>query len=198
MKPSVSEKIKKRLYPGVLFLFANNDFHNVTLRDISNKTGISTGTIYKHFNSKEDLLFSIIDEELCKLAGLMRLHISGLESTREIFRKLFWVTMDFFDNNADLTVAAFITVPLKTFMKNPAYRRDEEINIIYEVVEKAKKSGRVNPQLDKRYFSNLYFMVTHRHIHNWYFYDMKWNLADTIDDFFNFFWNNIKTEHITE
>ena len=115
-KPVMPEKLKERLYPVVLRQFSGKDFHAVNIRDISKESGISTGTIYKYFSSKEDLLFSIIDEKLLALASLLRMHLAGTEDIREMFRKLFWVTMNFFDNNPDLAVTAFITVPSKSFM----------------------------------------------------------------------------------
>ncbi len=182
------QKLKNRLYPVVLRQFAGKDFHAVNIRDISSESGISTGTIYKYFTSKEDLLFSIIDEKLLDLASLMRLHLEGTEDIREMFRKLFWVTMNFFDKNPDLAITAFITVPLKSFMSNKSYKRETEIDILNEIVEKAKKKGAVISDMENKYFVDLYMMITVRHIQNWYMHGMKWKLADTINQFFDFFW----------
>jgi len=190
-KPAIPEKIKERLYPVVLRQFSKKDFHAVNIRDISKDSGISTGTIYKYFSSKEDLLFSIIDEKLRDLASLMRLHLSGTEDIREMFRKLFWVTMDFFDKNPDLAVTEFITVPMKSFMASKSYKRESELDILNEVVEKAKAKGAVMSEIENIYFADLYMMITQRHIQNWYVHGMKWKLADTINNFFDFFWKVI-------
>ena len=187
-KPVIPEKIKERLYPVVLQQFSMKDFHAVNIRDISKKSGISTGTIYKYYFSKEDLLFSIIDEKLRDLASLLRMHMAGTEDIREMFRKLFWVTMNFFDNNPDLAITAFITVPLKSFMASKSYKRESEIDILKEIVEKAKSRGAVILEIENSYFVDLYIMITHRHIQNWYVHGMKWKLADTINNFFDFFW----------
>jgi len=187
-KPVMPEKLKERLYPVVLRQFSLKDFHAVNIRDISKESGISTGTIYKYFASKEDLLFSIINEKLCDLAALLRMHIEGTEDIREMFRKLFWVTMNFFDKNPELAVTAFITVPLKSFMANKSYKRESEIDILNGIVEKAKKRGAVISDIENHYFADLYIMIMHRHIQNWYVHGMKWKLADTINNFFDFFW----------
>jgi AcrR family transcriptional regulator len=187
-KPVIPEKLKERLYPVVLRQFSMKDFHAVNIRDISKESGISTGTIYKYFSSKEDLLFSIIDEKLRNLASLLRMHIEGTEDIREMFRKLFWVTMNFFDNNPELAITAFITVPLKSFMANKPYRRETEIDILNGIVEKAKKRGAVMSDIENHYFADLYVMIMTRHIQNWYVHGMKWKLADTINNFFDFFW----------
>ncbi len=194
----ISEKLKNRLYPVVLELFAENDFHRVNIREISNLTGISSGTIYRYFSSKEDLIFTILDEKISEIGSLIELHIGGMENLKEIFRKIFWVTMDFYDNNPGVAVTAFITVPMRTWMKEKSFKRFNDHAILYDVLKNARKKGNIDPLVSNRQLIDLYYMFCYRHIHNWYFYDMKWNLADTIDDFFNFFWNNIKTENITE
>ncbi|MGP8153909.1 MAG: TetR/AcrR family transcriptional regulator [Smithella sp.] len=187
-RPVISEKLKERLYPVVLRQFSMKDFHAVNIRDISKESGISSGTIYKYFFSKEDLLFSIIDGKLRDLGSLIRMHLGGTEDIREMFRKLFWVTMNFFDNNPDLAITAFITVPLKSFMASKSYKRESEIDILNEIVEIAKKRGAVILDIENHYFVDLYIMITHRHIQNWYVHEMKWKLADTINQFFDFFW----------
>ena len=187
-KPVMPEKLKERLFQVVLRQFSMKDFHAVNIRDISKESGISTGTIDKYFSSKEDILFSIIDEKLRDLASLLRMHIAGTEDIREMFRKLFWVTMNFFDNNPELAITAFITVPLKSFMANKPYRRETEIDILNGIVEKAKKRGAVISDIENHYFADLYVMIMTRHIQNWYVHGMKWKLADTINNFFDFFW----------
>ena len=187
-KPVMPEKLKERLFPVVLRQFSMNDFHAVNIRDISKESGISTGTIYKYFSSKEDIVFSIIDEKLRDLASLLRMHLAGTEDIREMFRKMFWVTMNFFDDNPALAVTAYITVPLKSFMANKIYRRKTEIDIWNGIIEKAKEKGAVITDIENHYFVDLYVMIVTRHIQNWYVYGMKWKLAENIDNFFNFFW----------
>lgn len=187
-RPVIPEKLKERLYPVVLRQFASKDFHAVNIRDISKESGISTGTLYKYYSSKEDILFSIIDEKLRDLGSLIRMHLEGIEDIREMFRKLFWVTMNFFDNNPDVAITTFVTVPLKSFMTNKSYKRETEIDIVNGIIEKAKNRGAVISDMENRYFADLYIMVTHRHIQNWYVHGMKWKLANTINDFIDFYW----------
>ncbi|PKN52338.1 MAG: hypothetical protein CVU55_07345 [Deltaproteobacteria bacterium HGW-Deltaproteobacteria-13] len=191
-KPVMPQKLKARLYPVVLRQFSRKDFHAVNIRDISKESGISTGTIYKYFSSKEDLLFSIVDEKLLDLASLLRMHLAGTEDIREMFRKMFWVTMNFFDENPDLAITAFITVPWKSFMASKSYKRETEMDILNGVVEIAKKRGAVITDIENHYFADLYMMITQRHIQNWYVHGMKWKLADSINQFFDFFWKIVK------
>ncbi len=194
----IPEKIKVRLYPVVLSQFSQNDFHEVNIRSISSESGLSSATIYKYFKTKEGLLFRIINEQISELGNLIRTHISGLKSTSEIFRKVFWVTMDFFDRNPELAITAFITVPLKNFMKSGSYTRKTEIDILNEIVGRARKDKTIDSEIKKHQIADLYFMISQRHIHNWYYYGMKWKLADTIEEFFNYFWKTVKPEQKRE
>jgi len=187
----ISDKIRSRLYNTVLDLFSENDFHQVNIREISRRTGISSGTIYKYFSSKEDLLFSILDEKITEIENLVKLHISGMENTKEIFRKVFWTTMDFYDKNPGVAITSFITVPMRTWMQEDAYRRRGNILLTKKTLAECRAKGDIDSSIDDRHISDLYYMFCHRHIHSWYFYGMRWKLSETIDDFFNLFWKTI-------
>ena len=63
----IPEKLKARLYPRVLELFSQKDAYQVSISSISKSSGVSSGTLYKYFGSKEDLLFTIIEEKLAEL-----------------------------------------------------------------------------------------------------------------------------------
>ncbi len=185
---AIPRKIKDRLYPVVLDLFSREDFHQVNLRDIASNSGISTGTIYKYFASKEALLFSILDEKIAEIGRLIGEGITGIENSKEIFRKIFWVTMDFYDRNPGVAITAFITVPMRSWMKERSYRRDRETGPLRAVLARARERGDFDASIDDRHVADLYFMFCHRHIHSWYYHGMKWRLADTISDFFELFW----------
>ncbi len=187
-----SAKLQARLYPAVLELCSHNDFHQVNLRDISKISGVSSGTIYKYFSSKEDLVFSILNQEVDKLADIIKLHISGMEDIKEIMRKVFWCTMDFYDNNPGVAVTAFITVPMRNWMKEGRYMRPSETQVLSEVVNTAREQGEIDKQVTDRQIMDLYYMHCYRHIHQWYFYGMKNKLSDTLDNFFELFWKVLK------
>src|SRR4030042_5558529 len=98
------DKLKERLYPAVLSLFSQKDFHQVQIREICKRSGLSPSTIYKYFASKEELLFTLLDESISEIVSLVKVHLQGLESTKEIFRKIFWVSMDYYDRNPGVAI----------------------------------------------------------------------------------------------
>ncbi|HDP80169.1 MAG TPA: TetR/AcrR family transcriptional regulator [Spirochaetes bacterium] len=190
-KPALPDKLKRRLYPAVLELFADNDFHQVSLREIYQKSGISPSTIYRYFASKEELLFAILDEKIGEIGVLVSSHIQGIESTREIFRKIFWVTMDYYDRNIGVAVTAFITVPMRTWMKEKSFVRGDAASILAEVVERGFARGELDPRLDRDQILDQYYMYCYRQIHLWYFRGMTTKLVDSIPGFFDLLWKTI-------
>jgi AcrR family transcriptional regulator len=179
-------KQKKRLYPAVLDLFSKNDFHQVNMRTVSRVSGVSIGTIYRYFSSKEDLLFSILKDNLAELVELMYRDVAGLENFRDIFHRLLLVTMEFYDARPSLAITAFITVPTRTWMQDEGFRIDDTIMV--EVLEKARDRNEVDPRIDVRRLQDIYFMICYRCIHTWYYFGQKWRLVEAVDDNFEIYW----------
>ncbi len=184
------EKHKSKLYPAVLELFANNDFHQVTVRLIAEKSKVSVGTLYKYFSSKEDIIFTIIDEHVRKIGELRDIHVQGLQSTKEIFRKMLWVVMDYYDKYPEVAIAAFINIPMRSWMHQESYTTGRES--LFTIVKDAHQRGDMDPEIDVRRFRDIYYMICYRVIHRWYYHGMKWKLADAIQKDFNIYWKLLR------
>ncbi len=188
---TLPDKLKDRLYPVVLDLFSRKDFHQVHMREICGLSGLSLSTVYKYFPSKESLLFTILDQKISEIGELMKVHLQGLESTREIFRKIFWVTMDYYDHNPGVAITAFITVPMRSWMREASYRRNDGCDIMTRVTRHGHDRGEIDPAIQSRQIMDLYFMFCHRQIQLWYYHGMKWSLVSTIPGFFGLFWKSV-------
>jgi len=187
----IPEKLKNRLYPRVLELFAQKDAYQVSISSISKSSGVSSGTIYKYFSSKEDLLFSIIEEKLAELSNRIANEIQGLESARETFRKMLWVVMDYYDKNAHVAISAFISLPMHTWMRQDAFRIQMTKNIFKDILHKGLERGEIDDRIDIRRFQDIYYMICYRSIHTWYFFGMRWSLVDALVQDFDIFWKMI-------
>lgn len=189
---NLPEKHKRRLYPAVLEMFSQGDFHQVDMRTISENSGVSIDTIYQYFPSKEALLFRIIAEYLEELIALVDLQIQGLKSSKEIFWKTLWVTMDFYDNHQGVAITSMITVPNRTWMQQPAYRIGNKL--LTRVFEVMQEQGDIDSRVDARRFKDIFYMYCHRLIQTWYFYGMKWKLVEAFDHDFELLWKLLAKE----
>ncbi len=66
--PRVSEQhkeaVRRRILDAALVCLARNDFQDITTRELLAEAGLSTGTFYNYFRSKEDLYASLATEAL--------------------------------------------------------------------------------------------------------------------------------------
>ncbi len=190
-RPEIPQKIKDRLYPIVLDFFAQNDFHQVNIRGISKASGMSTGTIYKYFHSKEEMILDILEEKIDELKALTVMHDQGLESTRERFRKAFWVSMDYYDRNPGLAITFFITVPTRTWMQRESYARYDVHEMLQRISNDGRQKGELDPDIEDAQITGLFFMHMQREVSIWYYRGRKWKLVDTMDFFFPLFWKAV-------
>ena len=184
-------KLKERLYPAVLDLFSQKDFHQVQIREICKRSGLSPSTIYKYYSSKEELLFTLLDESISEIVSLVRIHLQGLESTQEIFRKIFWVSMDYYDRNPGVAITAFITVPMRAWMKEASYTKNDFLAVAEDLIRMGLKRKEIDRRVQPEQIRDLYYMYCHRQIQLWYYHGMKWKLVETIPRFFELFWKTI-------
>ncbi len=97
--PAVNARAREaraRLLAAAARAFADRGFHGVSMRDLARETGRSLGAFYNHFESKEELLFTLqrdsFDELLasagraiaCVSAAPARLHLFVLNHLRYI------------------------------------------------------------------------------------------------------------------
>ena len=62
-------------------LFVERGFHNVSMPDIVRASGVSTGAIYSHFGSKENLIRQIHERTITEFQALFFNRISGRTTT---------------------------------------------------------------------------------------------------------------------
>lgn len=54
---------REQIVESALMCFAENGFHQTSIRDIANKAGISLGNLYNYFDGKESLILEIANVE---------------------------------------------------------------------------------------------------------------------------------------
>lgn len=188
----IPDKTRDRLFPVVLALFSENDFHRVKMRTIAQQSGVSVSNIYKYFSSKEDLLFRLLEERICDIFDLIRTHVKGIKSGKEIFRKILWISMDYYDHNPEFAITAFITVPTRTWMGQDTFPIRKLKIFFEELIEELKSREEIDPSIDARLSQDIYYMVCYRVIYTWYYFGRRWKLVDAIDRDFDIFWKMLE------
>lgn len=143
LRPDVHSRLEK----AVLEIFSESDFHKANIRDVARKAGVSFTTIYKHYGSKERLLFSFVDIWLGKLTERIIDHLQGIEDLKEKMRKVYWLQLDYYERHPGLGKILFMTLPMQTWMSDQTFRQKRMINLYLEVLKRGQAEGILNPQV---------------------------------------------------
>ena len=133
--------VKERLESAVLEIFSDSDFHRANIRDVAKRAGVSFSTIYSHYGSKENLVFSFVDIWLGHLTERIIDHLKGIEDLKEKMRKVLWVQLDYYERHPGLGKILFMTLPMKTWMADRTVPQKRLMNLFLVVLTKGQREG---------------------------------------------------------
>lgn len=185
-------ELRSRLRAAVLEAFSQEDFHNVDMRGIAARSGMSFSTIYKYFGDKEHLLFEFISDWLAELRVRIVDGMQGLESPREKLRRFLWVNLQFFEDNPGIGRAMFMSVPLQTWMRDPTYRQAEFFQPIIALVRDAQAARTIDPGLQPHQVIDFFMGTIQHSIVMWEYRNRRYRLTEQFEPMFRILWGGIK------
>lgn len=72
LKPGTQRARREHILDAAERRFAQSGFHRTTMQDICREAGVSSGALYVHFSSKEDLIAGIVERDRAKLADQLK------------------------------------------------------------------------------------------------------------------------------
>jgi len=147
MFEELNPEVQKRLETAVLEIFSTADFHKASIRDVADRAGVSFSTIYKHFGSKERLLFVYVNIWMSQLTDRIGDHLNGIEDIKEKLRKVFWLHLDYYERHEQLGRILFMTLPMQTWMADSSFDQRRRVGLIIEVFRIGQQKGLINPHV---------------------------------------------------
>ncbi|MEE9912708.1 MAG: TetR/AcrR family transcriptional regulator [Deltaproteobacteria bacterium] len=81
--------------------FSDRGYHNVTVAEIANASGFSTGALYQYFESKEHLYASMIFEKLTMMYDAIERKVKAAGNLQDKLLALIGAQLQFVEANAD-------------------------------------------------------------------------------------------------
>lgn len=187
LKPEVYQRLEQ----AVLDIFSHSDFHKANIRDVANRAGVSFSTIYKHYGSKERLVFAFVDVWLGKLTERIYDHLQGIEDLREMMRKVLWLQLDYYERNQGLARIIFMTLPMKTWMADETFKQKKMINMYLEVMRNGQKEGILNPRVPAGVLLDFMLGTVQRAFTMWISRGRQGRLTDQANMLFEMIWRAI-------
>jgi len=190
-KRKLDPQTKGKLENVVKELFSHKDFHQVNMRCLAEKTGVGLNTIYMHFDSKERLLFSFIDEWIQALDDRLAEHLQGLEDIREKIRKMIWVILDFYEKNPDIAAIVMMTVPFKTWATDNTFKQKDLSARVIGLFQEGKDKGILNPDIPAQIMFDVLYCIMHRSVYIWLYLNQKDSLTANANLYYDMIWRAI-------
>ena len=196
MLDELNPEVQKRLEKAVMEIFSTSDYHKASIRIIDEKAGVSFTTIYKHYGSKERLLFSFVNIWMGKLTDRIADHLNGIEDLKEKLRKVFWLHLDYYERNEGLGRILFMTLPMKTWMTDVSFDQRKRVTLIINVLKEGQLQGVINPKV--RAGSLLDFMLgfIQRSFFMWIIRGKQGSLVEEANDLFEMVWQGMANPDI--
>jgi len=191
-KKVLDAETKARLEAAVKELFSQQDFHQVNMRCIAQKTGVGLNTIYMHYESKERLLFAFVNEWIQNLDNRLVEHLQGLEDVKEKIRKTIWVILDFYEKNPDIGIIVTMTVPFKTWMTDETFKQKDLSMRVIDLLKEGQNKGVLDPGIPANFMFDILFGVIHRIVYIWLYLKQNESMTSKINMYFDTLWRAIE------
>lgn len=145
-------------------LFASDGFHATSTRRIAAEAGVSEGTVFNYFSTKNALLLAILDEFYARLTETAREGVEKVMDTRE--RLLFLATnhlRELLDNQALMIrlIQVYLSVDINyytDYRNTHIHRLNYQYTRIFDgVVREGIERGDLDPALSLPAFRDLFF-----------------------------------------
>ncbi|MDT8423127.1 MAG: TetR/AcrR family transcriptional regulator [Desulfuromonadales bacterium] len=100
MEPRKKEK-RTALLQAALKLFTEHGFHGASTAQIAKHAGVASGTLFFHFNSKEELIHTLFREVQAKILSRINESLTDEKPVRERFLATFTELLHYFLENPD-------------------------------------------------------------------------------------------------
>ncbi len=199
MLPPMRPEVSARLEQAVLDIFSNSDFHKANIRDVAKRAGVSFSTIYKHYGSKERLVFAFVDIWLGKLTERIVDHLQGIEDLKEKLRKVLWLQLDYYERNPHLGRILFMTLPMATWMNDRTFQQKKMINLYLGVLKKGQAQGILNPDVRAGVLLDFMLGLVQRSFTMWVQRGQKESLAAQANSLFEMVWRGmVHRDHLAD
>jgi len=191
MLDDLNKDIHARLERAVLDIFSNSDFHKASIRDIANNAGVSFTTIYKHYGSKERLVFAFVDIWMGKLTDRIIDHLHGIANLKEKLRKVFWLQLDYYERHEGLGRIVFMTLPMKTWMVDETFAQPRMMSLMIDVLHQGQEEGILNPNVRAGILLDFLMGFVQRSFFMWILRGKKESLANQANVMFEMVWQGM-------
>ncbi len=137
-----SKTKKNAILESAIKVFAEKGFADATISEIAKRAGLGGSGIYIYFKSKEDILFTIIENFLIESCSGLKEHLEGIQGAENKLRKAIWFHCKAYSGNKKEIKIILESRSYPRFYKSEAYvALKKYAGMITDIIEEGVNDG---------------------------------------------------------
>ncbi|MBU3072097.1 TetR/AcrR family transcriptional regulator [Clostridium estertheticum] len=169
---------KNKIYKSAIDLMDKKGYKNIKIQDICKKAGVSVGSFYNCFKSKNEILIEIYKRADEYFITEVANNIYCDNATNEIIK--------YFDYYAKYNVQVGIdTMKLLYNSNNKLFitkGRDMQ-NLLNIIIERGQEKNEISNEMSKESITEYLFIAARGVVYNWCLYDGKFDLMEAMNEY---------------
>lgn len=171
-----AQNTRNQVYKTAVELMSEKGFENITIAEICEEAGVSVGTYYNYFKSKNDIL-----DEVFKLAddyfyNVVANHLKEGNSEDKIIRFYQYYVNYNVDRGFDFIKHLF-NVNNKIFIVKGRYMQ----TVLQNIIEEGQEKGEVCTEMTSEKIVEYLFIAVRGIIYDWCLHDGEYDLSEFAD-----------------
>jgi len=172
-----AEATRQHIFETTIRLMNKNGFNNMTIQDIIEQAGVSVGTFYHYFNSKEDVFFKLYSkaDEYFESVVLPQLTGPDMGAYEQIV--LFFRHYAMFNESNGLEyVSLLYSTKNKFFIEKKRFM----ITMLFDIVTNGQENKELTRDETPETITNYLFILSRGVIFDWCIHDGSYSLVEAM------------------
>jgi AcrR family transcriptional regulator len=185
------EEIRARLHPVVFEVLSEKPWHEVNIRLIAARAGVSSATIYKYYESKEGLVLAVVREQIVEMTQFVIGHMEKSTDYRDKWYRLFQAHLIYNDQNPQFAILTTVYIPAPIWFDKSSMPTQMIQQVYKPLIREGRRLGIIDPHIKNDQIIRQIYMYCAYETLLWYTRGQQWQMASHLDDFFFIFWKAI-------
>ena len=144
---------KQQIAQAAMEIISEEGVHNLVMVKIARRIGVTDAALYKHFDSKNDMLLYMIEELKKSMLNQLLEEVMQIESPIERLEKLLIFQLEFIENNKGIPRIIFsesLQKQNKELKKKIVELLTNYREIITDILKTAKGRGEIKEAIDEK------------------------------------------------
>ncbi|MBR2560555.1 MAG: TetR/AcrR family transcriptional regulator [Eubacterium sp.] len=186
-RSDAANKTKDKLFKTALKLFSKYGYSSVTIEDITNTAGLSKGSFYVHFKSKDAILLDVFHQIDSSYEEAFQ-DISESMSCRDRILLLINTMMKYCNRTVGIEFMKVVYINQISNNDHSLPILNDKTRTLYKLMEEAVRIGKKTNELPRtpsiEYFTELFVRFARSVIYDWCLYNGSFDLEEEAQKFF--------------